>query len=74
MVEGLADGPFTGLTAYTEVLQDGMLNLIRSGKMKLASATALSLSSDAAMLFNVKSIRSRSASCCDRRKSPTIPK
>jgi succinyl-CoA:acetate CoA-transferase len=35
------------LTAYTEVLQDGML-----GRMVLASATALSLSSDAAMLFN----------------------
>lgn len=52
VVAGLADGPFTGLTAYTEVLQDGMLNLIRSGQMKLASATALSLSSDAAMLFN----------------------
>jgi succinyl-CoA:acetate CoA-transferase len=52
VLAGLADGPFTGLTAYTEVLQDGMLNLIRSGQMKLASATALSLSSDAAMLFN----------------------
>ena len=38
----------SNLTAYTEVLQDGMLDLIRSGKMALASATALSLSPDAA--------------------------
>jgi succinyl-CoA:acetate CoA-transferase len=52
VMAGLEDGPFTGLTAYTEVLQDGMLNLIRSGKMALASATALSLSSEAAILFN----------------------
>lgn len=52
VMAGLADGPFNRLTAYTEVLQDGMLNLIRSGQMVLASATALSLSSDAAMSFN----------------------
>src|SRR5664279_4780978 len=52
VMAGLEDGPFTRLTAYTEVLQDGMLNLIRSGRMVFASATALSLSSDAAMLFN----------------------
>ncbi|MBR4876593.1 MAG: propionyl-CoA--succinate CoA transferase, partial [Rhodocyclaceae bacterium] len=29
---------------YTEVLQDGMLDLLRAGKMKCASATAVSLS------------------------------
>jgi succinyl-CoA:acetate CoA-transferase len=52
VMAGLDDGPFTQLTAYTEVLQDGMLNLIRSGRMVLASATALSLSSDATRLFN----------------------
>lgn len=52
VIAGLADSPFSRLTAYTEVLQDGMLNLIRSGQMVLASATALSLSSEAAMLFN----------------------
>ena len=49
---GLKTGRSTRLTAYTEVLQDGMLNLIRSGRMVLASATAFSLSSDAARLFN----------------------
>jgi succinyl-CoA:acetate CoA-transferase len=52
VMAGLEDGPFTQLTAYTEVLQDGMLNLIRSGRMLLASATALSLSSDATRQFN----------------------
>jgi succinyl-CoA:acetate CoA-transferase len=61
VMAGLEDGPFTGLTAYTEVLQDGMLNLIRSGRMALASATALSLSSDAAVLFNreIDSLRNK---------------
>ncbi len=52
VMAGLADGPFAKLTAYTEVLQDGMLNLIRSGHMELASATALSLSPESANLFN----------------------
>jgi succinyl-CoA:acetate CoA-transferase len=41
---GLTDGPFEDLTAYTEVLQDGMLDLLASGKMRMASATAFSLS------------------------------
>ena len=37
---GLNEGPFTGLTAYTEVIQDGMLDLLKSGKMRVASATS----------------------------------
>ena len=49
---GLQDGPFDDLTGYTEVLQDGMLDLIISGKMKSASATALSFSPDALQRFN----------------------
>ena len=44
VMAGLQAGPFEGLTAYTEVLQDGMLDLLRSGKLVHASATALSLS------------------------------
>lgn len=43
---GLQDGPFENLTAYTEVLQDGMLELITCGKLRFASATAFSLSPD----------------------------
>jgi succinyl-CoA:acetate CoA-transferase len=69
VMAGLEDGLFEGLTAYTEVLQDGMLKLIRSRKMALASATALSLSCSTA-----NSTISRTESCCARRKSPAIPR
>ncbi|WP_022982373.1 succinate CoA transferase, partial [Ideonella sp. B508-1] len=44
VMAGLLDSPFENLTAYTEVLQDGMLELLKSGKMSTASATAFSLS------------------------------
>ena len=47
VLAGLNEGPFENLTAYTEVIQDGMLELIKSGKMSCASATAFSLSPDA---------------------------
>jgi len=38
---------FENLTAFTEVIQDGMLSLLRSGKVVRASATAFSLSPEA---------------------------
>src|ERR1017187_8532341 len=41
---GLEEGPFQDLTAYTEVIQDGLINLMKSGKLLSASATAFSLS------------------------------
>src|SRR5208283_6125920 len=41
---GLEEGPFEGLTSYTEVIQDGMVRLLKSGKLTSASATAFSLS------------------------------
>ena len=41
---GLEEGPFEGLTSYTEVIQDGMIRLLKSGKLASASATAFSLS------------------------------
>ena len=47
VLAGLNEGPFSNLTAYTEVLQDGMLAMLRSGKLRMASATALSLSPEA---------------------------
>lgn len=47
VMAGLNQGPFDNLTAYTEVLQDGMLEMIKSGKLTCASATAFSLSSAA---------------------------
>ena len=43
---GLEEGPFEGLTSYTEVIQDGMIRLLKSGKLTAASATAFSLSPD----------------------------
>ena len=30
---GLEEGPFEGLTSYTEVIQDGMIRLLKSGKL-----------------------------------------
>ncbi len=47
VMAGLNHGPFENLSAYTEVLQDGMLEMIRSGKLISASATAFSLSNKA---------------------------
>jgi succinyl-CoA:acetate CoA-transferase len=44
VLAGLDEGPFRPLTAYTEVIQDGMLQLLRSGTLAAASATAFSLS------------------------------
>jgi succinyl-CoA:acetate CoA-transferase len=36
---GLQEGPFENMTSYTEVIQDGMIELLRSGKLTCASAT-----------------------------------
>mgnify|MGYP003333830139 FL=1 len=52
VMAGLEQGPFENLTAYTEVLQDGMLDLIKSGKLTCASATAFSLSPNALTELN----------------------
>lgn len=47
VLAGLLHGPFENLLGFTEVLQDGMLDLLRAGKMSKASATSISLSSSA---------------------------
>jgi succinyl-CoA:acetate CoA-transferase len=52
VLAGLQDTRFEQLTAYTEVIQDGMLDLLESGKLALASATAFSLSPTAVERFN----------------------
>jgi len=49
---GLMDAPFEPMTAYTEVLQDGMLELLAAGKLSMASCTAFSLSPEAAERLN----------------------
>ncbi|MCY6960708.1 acetyl-CoA hydrolase/transferase family protein [Clostridium brassicae] len=41
---GLCDSEFEGLTCYTEVVQDSMLELLRRGKADLISTTSISAS------------------------------
>ena len=54
VLAGLLDGPFDHLVSYTEVIQDGMVDLIDAGKLVVASATAFSLSPEAAHQMNEK--------------------
>ena len=44
VLAGLNEGDFENLVSFTEVIQDGMLEMIKSGKMVHVSATSLSLS------------------------------
>ncbi|MFT8644328.1 succinate CoA transferase [Gluconacetobacter sp.] len=52
VMAGLAEGPFDDLVAYTEVIQDGMLAMLHSGKMRAASGAAFSVSAGASALLN----------------------
>lgn len=52
VLAGLKEGPFENLTSYTEVIQDGMIELIDAGKITVASATSFSLSPDMAEHVN----------------------
>ena len=52
VLTGLVNAPFEDMTAYTEVIQDGMLDLLDAGKLRMASATAFSLSPEAAAGLN----------------------
>ena len=52
VLTGLIDSPFHDMTAYTEVIQDGMLDLLDSGRLRMASATGFSLSPEAALRLN----------------------
>jgi succinyl-CoA:acetate CoA-transferase len=54
VLAGLGNSSFEGLTAYTEVIQDGMLELLCSGRMVSASATAFSLSPEGTERFNAE--------------------
>ena len=44
VLAGLAKSGFRGLTAFTEVIQDGMLDLLREGVLDVASCTGFALS------------------------------
>ena len=75
VLAGLDDGPFRPLTAYTEVIQDGMLHMLRSGTMSIASATAFSLSEDGiARTAWTTSATTATRSSCARRRSATTPR
>ncbi|MFG1488791.1 acetyl-CoA hydrolase/transferase C-terminal domain-containing protein, partial [Oceanospirillum sp. HFRX-1_2] len=52
VLEGLDAGPFKNLTAFTEVIQDGMLKMLKSGTLSVASATAFSLSPEGIKEFD----------------------
>jgi succinyl-CoA:acetate CoA-transferase len=49
---GLNEGPFENMTSFTEVVQDGMLDLLDSGKLRVASATAFSVSPEGQQRFS----------------------
>ncbi|WP_340540271.1 acetyl-CoA hydrolase/transferase family protein [Nocardioides sp. GXZ039] len=51
VLAGLDGSEFTGLTAYTEVIQDGMLDLLDSGTLQAASATSFGLSDSGVQHF-----------------------
>ncbi|CAN7409378.1 acetyl-CoA hydrolase/transferase family protein [Rhizobium sp. LjRoot98] len=59
VLTGLIDSPFEDMTAFTEVIQDGMLDLLDAGKLRMASATAFSLSPEAAGRLNADMARYR---------------
>lgn len=44
VLQGMIDAPFKDLEVYSEVIQDGVLDLIDAGVVKYASATSLTLS------------------------------
>lgn len=52
VLTGLLEGPFNDMTAYSEVIQDRMLDMLSAGKLRIASASAFSLSTEAAAAFN----------------------
>jgi succinyl-CoA:acetate CoA-transferase len=59
VLSGLLDSPFENMSAFTEVIQDGMIDLLNAGKLRLASATGFSLSPEAAHAFNANAARFR---------------
>ncbi len=61
VMNGLLHSEFEGMVAYTEVIQDGLLDLLDSGKMVGASATSFGLSPSGVRRFmdNVGSYKGR---------------
>ncbi|QTH59446.1 acetyl-CoA hydrolase/transferase family protein [Corynebacterium hindlerae] len=59
VMAGLLDSKFENIKAYTEVIQDGMVDLIDAGKMTVASATSFSLSPEYAEKMNAEAANYR---------------
>lgn len=61
VIAGFVDSDLTDLSVYTEVIQDGMFDLIDAGKLKFASGTALSPSPEGLERFykNIDEYRKR---------------
>jgi succinyl-CoA:acetate CoA-transferase len=51
VVSGLVNSPFENLMVYTEVIQDGMFDLIDAGKLNFASGTSITPSPDGLKRF-----------------------
>lgn len=51
VINGLVNSDFEDLTVFTEVVQDGMFDLIDAGKLRVCSGTALSPSPDCLKKF-----------------------
>lgn len=52
VLAGLLDSKYENLTSFTEVIQDGMVDLMDAGKLTVASGTAFSLSPEYAARMN----------------------
>ncbi|MFT9206616.1 acetyl-CoA hydrolase/transferase family protein [Acetobacter orientalis] len=52
VLEELNNSQFENLTGFSEVIQDGMLSMLESGRMTVASASSFSLSPEAAQRIN----------------------
>ena len=54
VISGLVDSPYQNLHVFTEVIQDGMFDLIDAGKLTFASSTALTPSPEGLQRFYAK--------------------
>lgn len=61
VISGLVHSPYEDLTVYTEVVQDGMFDLIDAGKLNFASGTSLTPSPEGLVRFykNISEYRNR---------------
>lgn len=61
VIAGLVDSPYEHLTVYTEVIQDGMFDLIDAGKLDFASGTSLTPSPEGLkrLYANIKEYRKK---------------